>query len=41
MKLQSVPVIDLACDLASEVDAALRRFGFFFVRSHGPRRKGK
>ena len=38
MELLSVPVIDLACarcDLASEVDAALRRFGFFYVRSHG------
>ena len=33
-----VPVIDLACthcDLSTEVGAALRRFGFFYVRHHG------
>ena len=35
--LEEVPVVDLkcaTCDLAAEVGAALRRFGFFYVANH-------
>ena len=36
-QLDEVPIIDLACtacDLVAEVDAALLRYGFFYVRNH-------